>query len=58
MNLTFWVYQDASRQWRWNLKAGNNRTIADSGEGYHSRSDCIAGINLVAGSNGAPIRDR
>ena len=28
------IYQDKSGQWRWKLKAGNGRIIADSAEGY------------------------
>lgn len=37
--------------WRWRLKAPNNRTIANSGEGYSNRKDCIAAIDLVKGTN-------
>lgn len=43
----FIVYQDAQRQWRWRFVASNGRTIADSGEAYHNRTDCLAGIALV-----------
>ena len=57
MNLVFHLYQDVARQWRWYLSAGNNRKIANSGEAYHNKSDCISAINLVAASNGAPIRE-
>jgi uncharacterized protein YegP (UPF0339 family) len=56
--MTYWVYIDVSRQWRWQLKAANGRIIANSGEGYHNKADCIHGINLVAGSTGTPIKDR
>jgi len=28
-------YRDASRQWRWRLRASNGRILADSSEGYH-----------------------
>ncbi len=52
------VYLDASRQWRWTLYAANGRKIANSGEGYFNKQDCVHGINLVAGSSGAPIRYR
>lgn len=54
--LVYYVYIDASRQWRWYLQAANGRKIANSGEGYHNQADCIHAINLVAGSTGAPIR--
>lgn len=53
--MAFYVYQDASRQWRWRLKAVNGRVIADSGEGYVSRTECINGIRLVQAAAGAPI---
>lgn len=53
----YYLYTDASRQWRWTLYAVNNKKIADSGESYHNKSDCIAAINLVKGSGGAPIRE-
>src|SRR5215216_1722249 len=33
------IYQDASGEWRWQLRAANHRIIADSGEGYHNKQD-------------------
>ena len=51
----FKLYRDVAQQWRWTYKAANHRTIADSGEGYHTKQDAIAGINLVRGSGQAPI---
>ena len=42
------VYRDAKGEHRWRLlSAGNNETIADSGEGYSSLSKCEDGIELV-----------
>ncbi len=35
------VYQDARDEWRWRRLAGNNKVIADSGEGYLHRVDCL-----------------
>ena len=32
------VYQDEHGEWRWRALAGNNKVVADSGEGYHNRS--------------------
>ncbi len=52
----YYVYKDASSQWRWTLYAANNRKIANSGEGYWNKQDCVHGINLVAGSSGTPIK--
>lgn len=53
--MAYYVYRDARYEWRWRLLAGNNRTIADSGEGYQNRVDCIAVINLVKGSASTPV---
>ncbi len=49
------VYRDRLFQWRWRLAAANGQTIADSGEGYMHKSDCLAAINLVKGSFSAPV---
>lgn len=46
-SLTFVVYMDKRDEWRWKLKSLNGRTIADSGEGYHNRSDCMNAIALI-----------
>ncbi|MGO8463200.1 YegP family protein [Rhizobium leguminosarum] len=54
----FHLYTDANRHWRWTLYAGNNRKIANSGEGYFNKSDCLAAINLVKGSGSTPIIER
>ena len=43
----FFVYVDAAGKWRWRLFAGNERIIADSGQGYHSQRDCEYGVQLV-----------
>ena len=56
--VTYLVYQDASGEWRWQLRAANNRIIADSGEGYHNRQDCLHAIALVKGSKDAPVEEK
>ncbi len=43
----FTIYQDKKKEYRWNLKANNGETIADSAEGYLAKSDCEHGIELV-----------
>lgn len=53
--MEYHMYIDARREYRWKLLAGNNRTIADSGEGYKNEADCLAAINLVKGSSTAPV---
>ena len=50
------VYLDAQRQYRWTLFAANNRKIANSGEGYHNREDCVAAINLVASTGPSAVQ--
>ena len=54
--MIYYMYQDNQGYWRWYLQAGNNRKIADSGEGYHNQQDCLAGINLVKNSFSAPVK--
>ncbi|HVF67805.1 MAG TPA: DUF1508 domain-containing protein [Pyrinomonadaceae bacterium] len=53
----FHVYKDGAGEWRWNLKAANGRIIADSGEGYHDRGDCIHAIELVRSLSKAPVKE-
>lgn len=51
--MQFLVYKDTAGQYRWRLYATNNRIVADSGEGYHNKQDCLNGVNLVKGTNSA-----
>jgi uncharacterized protein YegP (UPF0339 family) len=53
----YFVYRDVQNQWRWRLYAANYRIVAESGEGYYNRSDCINAIALVKRSASAPIRE-
>lgn len=53
----FHVYEDSAGEWRWHLKAANGRVVADSGEGYRDRADCLHGIELVKGSKDAPVKE-
>lgn len=32
------IYRDRAGEWRWRWWAGNNRIVAESGEGYSSRN--------------------
>jgi uncharacterized protein YegP (UPF0339 family) len=54
--MTYYYWQDAAGEWRWHLKAANNRIIADSGEGYEREADCLAAIEMVKGSASAPVK--
>ena len=49
------IYADENGELRWKLLAGNNRIIANSGEGYKNRSDVIRGIWMVQNSDKAQI---
>lgn len=53
--MVYYMYKDTNNHWRWRLRAGNNRIIANSGEGYFNKADCLAAINLVKGSSSAPV---
>jgi uncharacterized protein YegP (UPF0339 family) len=53
--MTYWIYKDNAGEWRWYLKAANNRKLADSGEGYKNKQDCKDAIDLVKGSSGASV---
>lgn len=53
--MAYWVYKDRAGYWRWRLVAANNRIVADSGEGYVNKQDCLHGIQLVKGSSQAPV---
>jgi uncharacterized protein YegP (UPF0339 family) len=55
--MEYCTYEDTKGEWRWRLKAKNGEIIADSGEGYKDKSDCLAGITLVKGSKDAPVKD-
>lgn len=52
----FQIFVDAAGEWRWRLWASNGRIIADSGEGYKNKADCLHGIGLVQSSSRAEIR--
>ena len=56
--MQYTIYKDTQGYWRWNLKASNYRKIADSGEGYSNKADCLAAINLVKGSSAAPVYEQ
>ncbi len=53
----YYIYKDTANQWRWTLFAANNRKIANSGEGYFNKADCLSAIALVKGSASAPVRE-
>jgi uncharacterized protein len=54
--MTYEYYQDTKKEWRWRLRADNNKTIADSAESYHNKNDCLAAIDLVKSSKSATVK--
>lgn len=56
--MSYHMYRDVQGYWRWYLNAGNGRKIANSGEGYHNRQDCLAAIELVRRSGHTPIYEQ
>ncbi len=53
--MSYKIYKDAQGYWRWTLFAANSKKIANSGEGYFNKQDCLNAIQLVKGSGSAPI---
>lgn len=47
MSYAFQVFQDTRQEYRWRFVAPNGRTMGDSGEGYRSKSDCLAAIATI-----------
>jgi uncharacterized protein len=56
--MKFYVYPDKQGQFRWYLQAENSRIIADSGEGYQNKSDCLAAIELVKKSADVEVLEK
>ena len=54
--MRFELYKSGG-QYRWRLKAANSRIIADSGESYVNKQDCVAAIGLVKNTNGSTPTD-
>jgi uncharacterized protein YegP (UPF0339 family) len=43
----FEIYEDAGEEWRWRLRHRNGNILADSGEGYSSRSAAQDAVDSV-----------
>ena len=43
----FEIYEDDAGEWRWRLRHRNGNIVADSGEGYGSRSDAVEAVTNV-----------
>jgi uncharacterized protein len=55
--MRYQMYRDAQGYWRWRLFAANNQNVANSGEGYTNKADCLHAISLVKGSGSAPVHE-
>jgi uncharacterized protein YegP (UPF0339 family) len=51
------LYKDIVGLWRWRYISSNGRTIADSGESYHNKSDALNGINIMKASYNSPVKE-
>ena len=54
-NAAFEIYEDAADEWRWRLRHRNGNIVADSGQGYASRSNAVDAVTSVKGN--APAAD-
>jgi uncharacterized protein len=43
----FEVYKDSKGEWRWRLIARNGRVLADSGEGYKSKTKVMRILSRI-----------
>ncbi len=55
--MKFNIYKDKADEWRWRLVATNGKIVADSGEGYVNKADCLHGIDLVKSSTNAEVQE-
>jgi len=51
--LKFEIYQDAAKEFRWRLKAGNGETLATAGQGYKAKADCTKGVDRIKDEAGS-----
>lgn len=47
--MTFEVFLDESKEYRWRLKAGNAQTVAVSSEGYKAKADAEKAVESIKG---------
>jgi uncharacterized protein YegP (UPF0339 family) len=43
------VYLDKADEWRWTFIRSNGRKLADSGQGYARKFDCLKSMTRVTG---------
>ncbi len=43
------IYKDKKREWRWSIAdKANGKILADSGEGYKRKKDCLTALEKVS----------
>ncbi len=42
--MQFHIFQDQRLEWRWQLSNDDGRKVADSGESYREKDDCLESI--------------
>lgn len=56
--LTFEIFKDARKEYRWRLKAGNGKVIAMADEGYARKDACEHAISIIRdGAAKAKVED-
>jgi len=45
--LTFEIYEDNAKEYRWRLKAANGEILATAGQGYKAKRDCQEGVDRI-----------
>lgn len=53
--MQFHIFRDAKLEWRWQLSNDEGRKVADSGEGYREKDECLEAIALVQASDNAVV---
>ena len=45
--MRFILYRDVKKEYRWKMVASNGNIVADSGEGYKNKKDCLATVDSI-----------
>ena len=57
-DLSFEIFKDAKKEYRWRIRAGNGRIIGMSDEGYDRKEGCKHAITLIKeGAASAKVED-
>ena len=59
--MKFEVYTTRNKQWRWRLRADNGRLVANAGESFKRKVDCLDSVKLVISSSvsaGVNVQER